>query len=40
MKKLVVVGLAALGAVLVWRKTKADTAEQDLWAEATDSVND
>ena len=40
MKKFIVVGLAALGAVLVWRKTKADTAEQDLWAEATDSVND
>ena len=38
MKKLIVVGLAAVGAVLVWRKTKADTAEQDLWAEATDSV--
>jgi hypothetical protein len=40
MKKFIVVGLAAIGAVLVWRKTKADTAEQDLWAEATDSVND
>jgi hypothetical protein len=40
MKKLIVVGLAAIGAVLVWRKTKADTAEQDLWAEATDSVHD
>jgi hypothetical protein len=40
MKRFIVVGLAAIGAVLVWRKTKADTAEQDLWAEATDSVND
>jgi hypothetical protein len=40
MKKFIVVGLAAIGAVLVWRKTKADTAEQDLWAEATDSVSD
>jgi hypothetical protein len=39
-KKLLVV-LAAAGAAgaLVWRKVKADQAEQDLWTEATNDVS-
>ncbi len=38
MKKLLFVMIAGLGAFAVWRKIEADKAEQDLWAEATDSV--
>jgi hypothetical protein len=37
-KKLIVLAIAAAGAVWAWRKTQADAAEQDLWAEATDPV--
>jgi hypothetical protein len=37
-KKLIVVAIAVAGAVWAWRKTQADAAEQDLWAEATDPV--
>jgi hypothetical protein len=37
-KKLLVVTVAGLGAFAVWRKLEADKAEQNLWAEATDSV--
>ncbi len=37
-KKLVVVALAVAGAVWAWRRSQADSAEQDLWAEATDPV--
>ncbi|GAB4065118.1 hypothetical protein GCM10028777_13700 [Angustibacter speluncae] len=38
MKKLIVVlGLAGAGYAL-WRKQQAEQAEQDLWAEATDTV--
>ena len=38
MKKLVLAVLAAIGAFAVWRKVEADKAEQNLWAEATDSL--
>ncbi|WP_461022081.1 DLW-39 family protein [Thalassiella azotivora] len=37
MKKLLLLAAGALG-FLVWRKNQADKAEQDLWAEATDTV--
>jgi hypothetical protein len=36
-KKLLVAAAAAAGA-MAWRKVQRDKAEQDLWAEATDSV--
>ena len=38
MKKLVLVALAAIAAVVASRKVKAGQQEQALWAEATDSV--
>ncbi|HLN76502.1 MAG TPA: DLW-39 family protein [Nocardioidaceae bacterium] len=38
MKKLVLVALAAVAAVVASRKVKAGQQEQALWAEATDSV--
>ncbi|WP_460459800.1 DLW-39 family protein [Angustibacter peucedani] len=38
MKKLLVLAAAGVGAFAVWRKVEADKAEQNLWAEATDSV--
>ncbi len=38
MKKLVLIALAAVGAVVANRKLKAGQQEQALWAEATDSV--
>ena len=38
MKKLLLVALAAAGAVLASKKMKAGQQEQALWAEATDSV--
>ena len=37
-KKLLLVALAAIGGLLVYRQIQADLAEQDLWTEATDSV--
>lgn len=37
MKKLLLLVAAAVG-VVAWRKIQADKAEQDLWAEATDTV--
>jgi hypothetical protein len=37
-KKLIVVAIAVAGAVWAWRRTQADAAEQDLWAEAADPV--
>jgi len=38
-KKAVLLGvLAALGGFLAFRKIQAGRAEQDLWTEATDSV--
>jgi hypothetical protein len=37
MKKLLLLATAAAG-FAAWRKMKADKAEQDLWAEATDTV--
>jgi hypothetical protein len=39
-KKLLVAAVAAIGGVLAIRKAAADrSAEQDLWAEATDRVH-
>ncbi len=38
MKKLLILVLGAVGAVLALRKTKANQHEQALWAEVTDSV--
>lgn len=38
MKKLLLVALAAAGAVLASKKMKAGQQEQALWAEATDNV--
>ncbi|GHF69433.1 hypothetical protein GCM10018787_17360 [Streptomyces thermodiastaticus] len=38
-KKLLLVALAAIGGLLVYRQIQADRAEQDLWTEATDSVS-
>lgn len=35
MKKLVILLVAAVAGLLVWRKVQADRAEQDLWTEAT-----
>jgi hypothetical protein len=38
MKKIVLVALAAVAAVVASRKVKAGQKEQALWAEATDHV--
>jgi hypothetical protein len=38
MKKLLVVAIAAVGAYVAYNKAKSQQATQDLWAEATDSV--
>ncbi|WP_223164275.1 DLW-39 family protein [Nocardioides mesophilus] len=38
MKKLLLVALAAAGAVIARNKMKAGQQEQALWAEATDNV--
>ncbi len=38
MKKLIVIALAAAGAIFANKKMKAGQQEQALWAEATDSV--
>ncbi len=38
MKKLLLVAVGALGAVVAVRKTQEARHEQALWAEATDSV--
>ena len=38
MKKILLVALAAVGAVLARKKLSQGRAEQALWAEATDSV--
>ena len=38
MKKLVLLALAAAGAVLVKKKIDEGKAEQKLWADATDTV--
>ena len=38
MKKLIVVALAAVAGLVAWRKVQSGQAEQDLWAEATDTV--
>lgn len=38
MKKLLLAAVAAAGALLVFRKVQRDKAEQELWSEATDSL--
>jgi hypothetical protein len=38
MKKLLLLAVAAVGAVFAFRKSKEARHEQALWAEATDSV--
>jgi hypothetical protein len=38
MKKLLLLAGLAAGAFAIWRKMESDKAEQDLWAQATDSV--
>lgn len=38
MKKLLLIALAAVAGLFVYRQIQADRAEQDLWTEATDSV--
>ncbi len=35
MKKLIVLAVLGLGALVIWRKVQADRAELDLWTEAT-----
>ncbi len=39
MKKLILLALAAAGAVFAKRKLEESKAEQALWAEATDNVD-
>ena len=39
MKKLLIVALAAAGALVASKKVKASQEEQALWAEATDNVD-
>ncbi len=39
MKKLLALVAAAAGAAWVLKRSRADQAEADLWAEATDSVS-
>jgi hypothetical protein len=34
-KKLIILGVVALGIAAIWRKVQADRAELDLWTEAT-----
>ncbi len=38
LKRLVVIGAVAAGAVFLRRKAKQQQAEQDLWTQATDDV--
>ncbi|MFP5252470.1 MAG: DLW-39 family protein [Actinomycetes bacterium] len=38
MKKLLLIALAAVGAVLAGKKVQEGQREQQLWAEATDNV--
>ena len=35
MKKLILLAVAGLGVLAIWRKVQADRAELDLWTEAT-----
>lgn len=35
MKKLLVLALAVVAGLFIWRKVQADREEQDLWTEAT-----
>ncbi|MFN8074395.1 MAG: DLW-39 family protein [Kineosporiaceae bacterium] len=38
MKKLLVVVVAALAGFAIWRKVESGKAEEELWAEITDTV--
>ena len=38
MKKFLLIALAAVAGLFVYRQIQADRAEQDLWTEATDAV--
>ncbi|MFC5998861.1 DLW-39 family protein [Quadrisphaera sp. GCM10027208] len=38
MKKLLTLAAAAAAGVVVWQRLRAERAERDLWAEATDRV--
>ena len=38
LKKLLVVAIAAAGAIAIQKKVRDQRAEQELWAEATDDV--
>ena len=38
-KRLMLLIIAAVGGFLIYRQVQAGKAEQDLWAEATDSIN-
>ncbi|WP_018384210.1 DLW-39 family protein [Wenjunlia vitaminophila] len=38
MKKFLLIALAAVGGLFVYRQIQAGRAEEDLWTEATDSV--
>ncbi|BBA98729.1 hypothetical protein RVR_5032 [Actinacidiphila reveromycinica] len=38
MKKILLIALAAVAGLFVYRQIQADRAEQDLWTEATDTV--
>ena len=40
MKKLIVLAVLGLGAFAVWRKVQSDSAELDLWTEATTADED
>lgn len=40
MKKLLLLAIVAIGALLAYRQVQSSKAERDLWAEATDSVKD
>jgi hypothetical protein len=39
MKKLLVFAVLAAAGLAVWRKVESDKAEQELWAEVTDTVS-
>ena len=38
MKKVLLLVVAAIGGLLVYRQVQSDKSEQDLWTEATDPV--
>lgn len=40
MKKIALIGLAALAGWIVWSKVEQERRERDLWAEVTDSFGE